>query len=530
MNMRNYQTMRTHYRLPSRNFVAIDVEYATSNDQSICQFGLAVVQDAIIVETRRWNIQPINNKYDKSTSDVHGMTSETTKDCPILPEVWPEISSYLDGSEIWAHNGLSVEDHVIEKNLAAYNIPHEHYQIYDSMQLFIRQDTSIWNAGCGLENCLYAMGLPCEHHHDAGDDAAMCAQIIIALLNGKRPDWKLSDDMMKQKKEERKRKESEEHAAHQAKQLDLFSDALTSTSQDSATGKQYAPSIFDKGYNENDDGTDNVNFSLLNTSEANPIWGCNVVITGFFHISRNQLRQALDAMGAKRSNTITKKTQVVLIGERNVGPKKLEDLTNLIHNGYNIARITGDELLDKLLYDTTANTKVFAIPEPAKKELNFTLNHYQKNKYPLIYPNNSIAGAELYFPDHFSGDVRILGQICGNLGAFGNWDLNTDVTHVVLPLSTVAILQQRGKDEVVREYEEYYNKSRAVTFDACFITEHDILKFVRERIVRQNDEVTGKLYKEYLTSAGIDAEADYKFGLAVARRNYEKEQINKRES
>lgn len=511
------------YKQPSRDFVAIDVEYATRNEQSICQFGLAVVRNAEIVKTRRWNIQPPNNVYDEKTSYVHKMTAETTANCPTLPEVWTEIATYLDGEEIWAHNADSVETHVIEKNLIFYKIPHKPYVIYDSMRLFLRPDKERWNSSCGLENCLYALGLPCNHHHDAAEDASMCAQILIAVINGQEPNWELSDKKMLEVTEERQRLISEARAAHQAKQLDMFAEVLTSTSINKVTSKQYTPTIFEKEYSDTEDGKDDVDYKRLNTSESNPLYGCSVVMTVFFHISRSQLRKALDAMGVKRSNTITKNTQVVLIGERNVGPKKLSDLNTLIHNGYNIARITGDEQLDRILYDTTVTAQEFSIPEPAKKELNFTLSHFRKHKHILTFPINSIAGAELYFPSHFAGDARLFYQICGNLGAFGNWELNAQVTHIVLPLSTVASLQQNQKDEVIREYEEWYNKSRAVTFSALFVTEHDILKFVRERIVQHGDEVTALLYKAYLESFGIDPENDFKYGLAVARRNYAKE-------
>ena len=189
----------------------------------------------------------------------------------------------------------------------------------------------------------------------------------------------------------------------------------------------------------------------LNTSETNPLYGCNVVVTGFFHIGRKQILKALEAMGAKRGNQISKKTQAVLIGERNVGTKKLSDITTLIHNGYNIARITGDVQLDKVLYDRSLSAADFLIPEVAKKELNFTVSHFRKHKQSLTFPVNSIAGAELYFPQHFDGNASLFYQICGNLGAFGNWELNPQVTHVVLPLSTVSKLQHNQKDDVILE-------------------------------------------------------------------------------
>ena len=414
INLKLSIMMNTSYKNPSRDFVAIDVEYATK-EQSICQFGLAVVHDARIIETQRWNIQPKNNVYEEQTTSVHGMNAETTAKCPTLPEVWEEIKAYLEGMELWAHNADAVEKHVIEKNLVEYEIPHDPYQIYDSMRLYIRPDTERWNKGIGLENCLYALGLSCENHHDAAEDAAMCAQIIIAVINGKEPDWGLSDRTMERVKEERKSFEAAQKAARQAQQLDLFSTALTSTSVGCDQSQPHAPTLFEKTYNEDEDGVDPIDFDHLNTEASNPLYGCAVVVTGFFHVSRRQLLKALDAIGAKRCSTITKKTQVVLIGERNAGPKKLEDLTNLIHNGYNIARITGDEQLNQVLYDSSLTASDFAIPEPAKKELNFTLAHFRKHKHSLTYPINSIAGAELYFPPNIAGNASLFYQICGKI-------------------------------------------------------------------------------------------------------------------
>ena len=46
------------------NFVAVDVETATSNRSSICQLSLAFVADGQITEKKSWLIQPPENKYD----------------------------------------------------------------------------------------------------------------------------------------------------------------------------------------------------------------------------------------------------------------------------------------------------------------------------------------------------------------------------------------------------------------------------------------------------------------------------------
>lgn len=514
------------YTLPTTDFVAVDVEYSSS-EQHICQFGLAVVRNLKIMEQRTWLIQPPGNLYGIHQTEVHGMTADTTADSQTFDHVWPEIEPYLLDQQIWAHNASAVEQSVIEKDLDYYNIPHAHFEILDSIRLFRRSDRIGWNHGNGLRACLYALHLPCDHHHDAGADAAMCAQIIIAYQQGIVPDWQLSDRLMEEYKIQQAAIKAEEEHTYQAQQLDLFADVLSSSNcNDPDTPVEHKPSFFHKNFDNSQDGTDYVDVARLNTAETNPIFGANVVLTGFFHIARKQLREALKMMGASLKQSVTKNVQVVFIGERNAGTGKLANLQTLIHNGYNIARISGDKSLDRLLYDTSLTPTDFAVPHAARKELNFTIKHFREHHHDLTYPLNTIAGRELYFPSFgFMGRIDCFCQICGNLGAFGNWDYTPQVNLIVLPNSSVDALQHGEKDDVILEFEKYYNSMRSVTFDAEFITERDILRFARERIVRCDDTITGNLYSIYLQSAGIDSEKDFKYGLITARKKYEKELI-----
>ena len=354
----------------------------------------------------------------------------------------------------------------------------------------------------------------------------MCAQIIIAYQQGVIPDWQLSDRLMEDYKAQQATLQAEEEHSFQVQQLDLFADVLSSsTCNDSEMPIEHRPTFFHKHFDNSQDGTDNVDIARLNTADTNPIFGANVVLTGFFHIGRKQLREALKRMGASLKQSVTKNIQVVFIGERNAGTNKLADLQMLIHNGYNIARIIGDENLDRLLYDTSLTPDDFAVPHTARKDLNFTIKHFRKHHHDLTYPLNTIAGRELYFPSSgFMGCQDCFCQICGNLGAFGNWDYNSQVNIIVLPNSSVDALQRGEKDENILDFEKFYNSQRSVIFDAVFITERDILKFARERIVHCGDTVTGNLYTAYLQSAGIDSEKDFKYGLIAARKKYESEQ------
>ena len=46
------------------NFVAIDLETATRERFSICEIGIAIVEDSNITDSRSWLVQPPYNQYD----------------------------------------------------------------------------------------------------------------------------------------------------------------------------------------------------------------------------------------------------------------------------------------------------------------------------------------------------------------------------------------------------------------------------------------------------------------------------------
>ena len=546
-------------RSAGRDFVAIDVEYADS-DQNICQVGMAVVRNLEIVERPSWLIQPPDNHYEERYIRVHHITPEMTEDAPTLEQAWPEIQPYLLMGELWAHNAVSAEMPALRKSLREYGIQAEWIDITDSMDVYQRPGH---NGGNRLWQCCLAVGIPFDttQYHDATYDAEKCAELVIAYKNGVRPDWtkvpSTEDGLRKsqQRKVTLQMGEFQEYncriEAAKAKMknckpatnkglLDLFADdtgapegqqltpeeeellyhtdvmAVIASTSDDAEPMQV--DVFDRGDKSPTEGHDRVDFSRLDTSEGNPLAGAKVVITGSFHIARKDIKAALERMGAKESSAVSKGTAAILIGERNVGLPKLAALDKLHHNGFIVPRIVGDADLDRFLYGGAGEFHVGQSEVPIK-QLSMTAGHFRKHRHVLRYPQNTIAGRELYFPPTgLMGRMDCFCQICGNLGAFGNWEYCSDVNLVVLPDSSVAALEGGGKDDVIRGFEDYYNSQRSVVFDAEFITEHDILAFALERIVQCDDTVMASLYTSYLESAGLDPETDERYGLA-RRRN-----------
>lgn len=345
---------------PSRNFAAIDVEYA-DDEQNICQVGLAIVRDLQVETTRVWNIQPPGNCYDERYSRSHHLTEADTATVGTFDLAWQEIQPIILGEELWAHNAASTEQPVLVKNLKACDYAWEWLTVHDSRDLYQRPDCQA-NRGNGLAQCCMALGIDFDEteHHDAEYDALKCAEIVIAYAQGRQPQWegiaKSSEELRKQQQAQLILKPGQ-FAAHQRLQdeqkkagltsdkLDLFAE-LTST-YDGA--QPQVVDVFDKGDQMQKDGTDLVDIARLDTSDGNPLRGKVVAITGAFHISRKEIERALEAMGAT-TDGITKSTDVLLVGNRNVGLPKLAKREKQTDKGRKVAMVVGDTDLDAFLY------------------------------------------------------------------------------------------------------------------------------------------------------------------------------------
>lgn len=57
------------------DFVAFDVETATSKRNSLCQIGYALVQNLAIVDTGNFLVRPPGNEYEARNSVIHKITA-----------------------------------------------------------------------------------------------------------------------------------------------------------------------------------------------------------------------------------------------------------------------------------------------------------------------------------------------------------------------------------------------------------------------------------------------------------------------
>lgn len=341
----------------SNNFVAIDVEWAT-RDQQICQIGMAVVRNGEIIDRPQWLIQPPLNDYDETLFSNHHIRPEMTATAPTLEDLWPVIRPYLMEGQLWAHNAVSAEMPAFRKSLSEYCIPCDWLDINDSKALFVRPDCK---GGNGLAQCAMAMGVPFEEgeHHDALYDAEVLAEILIRYADGRRPDWTGVPENAEQLRKsqqaklvlkmggfvaQQKLQDEQKKAGLVGDKTDLFAE-LTATY---AGAQPQIVDVFDIGDQMQKDGNDLIDIARLDTSDGNPLRGKVVAVTGSFHVKRKEIDRALEAMGAT-SDGMTGKTDILLVGNRNVGLPKLAKYEKQTAK-HPVALAVGDDDLDALLY------------------------------------------------------------------------------------------------------------------------------------------------------------------------------------
>jgi len=161
------------------NFIAIDFETATPQHASICEAGICVVRAGKIVETRSWLVRPQDNRYSYWNMQIHGIHPEDTADAPDFPQVWAEISEYLQSCPILVAHNAAFDISCIRHSLALYGLPTPDVTYYCTL----RTAKQLYDFPCNTLNYLCdQFHIPTGTHHRAAADALMCAHLFLQEL------------------------------------------------------------------------------------------------------------------------------------------------------------------------------------------------------------------------------------------------------------------------------------------------------------------------------------------------------------
>ena len=153
------------------NFVAIDLETATSVRSSICQIGITEVVNGKPQTPKSWLVQPEGNIYDSMNTWIHGITPEDTKNSPLFPEVWKDVLPYLQGRIVVAHN-TSFDMYALRDAFNKYGMEYPTFDYFCTLRI-----ARYIVKGCysySLDIVLNHLGIEFEHHHKADSDSLGC--------------------------------------------------------------------------------------------------------------------------------------------------------------------------------------------------------------------------------------------------------------------------------------------------------------------------------------------------------------------
>ena len=270
------------------NFVAIDFETANNERRSACQVGLAVVSGGQIVDTYSSLIRPPQLDFEMTYHvSKHGITADRVRNAPTFGEVWPEVHSRCSTRLVAAHNAPFDVGVLIAcaKDCGVGPLPSQYICTYELAKALLP----------GLPNRKLAtlaevFGIPLDHH-DALSDAVACAKLAIRLMKQMEPEMIGGYCHAFEKSQD-----------ETGSGIDVCDGGIAASLQD---GKIHSQIRGDAGS------------PLIDAAPPDGRFvGLVFVFTGdLTFLSRDEASELVAAQGGKVSNSVSKKTDYLVVGD-----------------------------------------------------------------------------------------------------------------------------------------------------------------------------------------------------------------------
>ena len=162
-----------------RDFVAIDFETANGYRSSVCSVGIIIVRDGVITDKIYELIKPDPNYYSFWNTQVHGLTSEDTKNSPIFPDVWTSITPRIGELPLVAHNS-PFDSGCLKAVFKTYRMDYPDYEFHCTLKASRKLFRDIENHK--LSTVAMRCGFQLTNNHHALADAEACAVIALQTL------------------------------------------------------------------------------------------------------------------------------------------------------------------------------------------------------------------------------------------------------------------------------------------------------------------------------------------------------------
>ena len=159
-----------------KNFVAIDVETTgLADDAEIIEVGLAIVENGAVVHTWQRLVKP-QKPIPKDIAIMTGITNEMVADAPSWIDIEEEFLALIQDKLLLAHN-YPFDKGRLEFQLGR-SLPNVWLDSHDMAKLFLPTLSSY-----KLVAIAGHLHIPDTSHHRALNDAIVCAQVFLRLLD-----------------------------------------------------------------------------------------------------------------------------------------------------------------------------------------------------------------------------------------------------------------------------------------------------------------------------------------------------------
>lgn len=163
-------------------YIALDFETANSYPDSACSLGMSLMDEEGRERDRFYSlIKPPVLYFDPACMRVHGLSADEIRKAPSFAELWSDISSFIGGRPVVAHNA-AFDMKVLRESTLANGIYIPTYEYYCSYQISRKL-----LKGYPSHSLSYivpeVLGLEYQAHL-ASDDAYACGRLFAFMCHG----------------------------------------------------------------------------------------------------------------------------------------------------------------------------------------------------------------------------------------------------------------------------------------------------------------------------------------------------------
>lgn len=353
--------------IPGLDFVAFDVETANPAWGSICQMGLVKVVDGAEVERASWLCTPPPgmDEFDPHNVSIHGIDAADVADAPSVKDRVNQLVEFIGDLPIVAHNAQFDATALRD---ACRAVGRDVPDVMFACTLALSRAEKLDVANHRLPTLAEHFGYRLDNHHDACEDAAACAAIMVGLASSAGHAGSLMGFVHSagftlgvigsERVTPVLRDRSGAGRAAQAR-------AVESGSPDAAAA------VTPRGSNQHEAGADgggdkrrgSAPWQSVATPDTvpepnpqadpdSPLYGHNVTLTGEFEpYDKGTLWSGIADQGATVGKNVTKKTTILVTGEWASTTSKEKRARELMEKGQDIEIWPAERLLSVLGLD-----------------------------------------------------------------------------------------------------------------------------------------------------------------------------------